>query len=449
MTRQRLTTLAALPLFVALPAFASAEEGTAQTFLWIMVILLLARLFSLVERIGQPAVLGELLVGVLLGNLALIGYGGVEPLKHDAILGFLAQLGVVILLFQIGLESNLQAMGQVGMRAFWVAVVGVIVPFALGTLLVGPWLMPQAPHIAHLFLGAALTATSVGITGRVFKDANALHLPEARIVLGAAVIDDVLGLIILAVVAGLAKTGSINAWDITRVSLLSLAFLVGAIGIGRVVTPLISRFMASVHPGTAMQFTFLISLCLAFAYLAHLVGLAPIVGAFAGGLILDASYLSRFEADMIKHEVQKLAFNRDAELEQEVNTLLDQHAAHRPMQLMEPIGYLLTPLFFVFTGMQVKLDVFANPHTLLLSTLILVIAIVGKLASGLVAGKVDKWLVGFGMVPRGEVGLIFAQMGKAIGAIDDEIYSVVVMVVVLSTLVTPPILARLLKRRDV
>ncbi|WP_205881850.1 cation:proton antiporter [Leeia aquatica] len=432
-------------LLLALPSWASSNAASTQTLLWVMLILLLARFSSLIERIGQPAVLGELLAGVALGNLALAGLPGLDQVHTDPVIRFLAELGVVILLFQIGLESNLQSMKQVGGRAFAVATVGVVVPFALGTLLIGPWLLPQAGLMAHLFLGAALTATSVGITGRVFRDAQALHTQEARIVLGAAVIDDVMGLVILAVVAGLAKPGSVDALEIARVSAVALLFLIAAVVLGRWLTPLISRFMASIHSGPAMQFTLLISFCLGFAWLSAAAGLAPIVGAFAAGLILDASYLSRFEAEMIRHEVHKVVLNHGAALEQEVDHILNQHAEHRPMRLMEPIGYLLTPIFFVVTGMQVKLDVFSQPHTLLLTALILLVAIVGKLCAGLAAGKSDRWLVGWGMVPRGEVGLIFAQMGKSIGALNDELYSVIVLVVVLSTLVTPPLLAWRLK----
>ncbi|QNM97389.1 cation:proton antiporter [Chitinimonas koreensis] len=430
----------------SLPAWAG-DTAAGEHFLWLMMLLLLARLASLVERIGQPAVLGELAIGIVLGNLALAGFGGLAPLKGDAILHFLAELGVVVLLFQIGLESELSAMRQVGLRAFLVAVVGVVLPFLLGTWLVGPLLLPAAPFVAHLFLGAALTATSVGITGRVFQDAGQLHSAEARIVLGAAVIDDVLGLIILAVVSAIAQTGSVGLAEVAIISAKSLAFLLGAVLLGQAVAPRLARRMARIHPGPAMQFTVLISFCLGFAYLAHQVGLAPIVGAFAAGLILESAYMRDFRRDDLHVTLGEALIPAEPALRAELERVLEHENRHRMQRLVEPVGFLLVPLFFVLTGMQVDLVSFADPHTVAIALAVTVVAVLGKIAAGLAAGPVDKWLVGWGMVPRGEVGLIFAAIGRQIGVVSAELYSVIVVVIVLTTLVTPPVLAWLLRRR--
>ena len=168
------------------------EVSFGVIFLWMAIILLVARATLLIERWGQPPVLGELLAGVVLGNLTLLGIHWLEPMRDNHILEFLAELGVVILLFQVGLESNITEMRRVGMRALLVACVGVVVPFIAGTYWVGPWLLPGLSFNAYLFLGATLTATSVGITARVFQDLKMLRSAEAQIVLGAAVIDDVL-----------------------------------------------------------------------------------------------------------------------------------------------------------------------------------------------------------------------------------------------------------------
>ena len=201
--------------------------------MWLALILLAAKLATLVERLGQPAVLGELIIGVLLGNLVLVGLNIFEPIKQDQFIAFLAELGVVILLFQIGLESNIEKMKQVGWRAFLVAGVGVVVPFILGTYLVGPWLLPGLDFNAYLFIGATLTATSVGITARVFQDLGKLQTKEAQIVLGAAVIDDILGLIILAVVSAMATGGNVGLGFLGIITLKAFLFLAGAIVFGR------------------------------------------------------------------------------------------------------------------------------------------------------------------------------------------------------------------------
>ena len=242
---------------------------SARLFLWIAVILITAKVGCLVDRIGQPVVLGELLAGILLGNLALVGFTALEPIGSDPIIAFLAELGVVVLLFQIGLESSVQSMMKVGVRALMVAVIGVIVPFVVGTWLVGPILMPGMSFNAYLFLGATLTATSVGITGRVFQDLGRLQMPAAQIVLGAAVIDDVLGLVILAVVSAIVSTGSLDAVGVGIILLKAFAFLAGALVLGQLAAPRISRMFAAVHTGVGMKFTLVISTCLVFAFIAQ------------------------------------------------------------------------------------------------------------------------------------------------------------------------------------
>ena len=443
----RLALAAALAFGVATSAHAAAPDGVAQSFLWVAVILVAAKLGSLVERAGQPVVLGEILVGVVLGNLVLFGIGFAEPMREDAVIVFLAQLGAVILLFQIGLESNVRTMRKVGARAFWVATVGVAVPFALGTCVVGPWLLPGLSDAAYLFLGAALTATSVGITGRVFRDAGVLQRAEAQIVLGAAVIDDVLGLIILAVVASIATKGAVDAASVGVTVVQALGFLAGALVLGQVGAPWLSRGFAKIHPGAGMKLTVALAVCLVFAYVAHAIGLAPIVGAFAAGLVLEEVHFRDFEAPRIRAEVLTAVARADERTRADVDKVLDHHRERHLEHLVEPVGHLLVPIFFVLAGMQVKLDALANPKILGLAAALTLVAIGGKIVSGLVAGRVNRWLVGWGMVPRGEVGLIFAFVGKAVGVLDDELFAVIVLMVVGTTLVTPPVLAWLLRRQ--
>ena len=436
-------------LTFAVPAMASTEAaGSAHTFavtfLWLAVILLAARISALIERLGQPAVLGELLVGVLLGNFVLIGLGIFEPIKQDQFIAFLAELGVVILLFQIGLESNIGKMKQVGMRAFLVACVGVVVPFVLGTYVVGPWFLPGLSFNTYLFLGAILTATSVGITARVFQDLGKLQTKEAQIVLGAAVIDDVLGLIILAVVSAIATGGNASLGMVSLITAKALAFLVGAIFFGQLLAPQLGKYLSKIHSGAGMKLTMALAFGLVFAYLAQEIGLAPIVGAFAAGLVLDPVHFKDFEKPSVVGDIHSAT---GGELEK-VNAVLEQHREKHVEDLMRPIGYLLVPLFFVVTGMGVKLETLFNLPILLLALGITVVAFIGKIVAGAVAGKVDRWVVGFGMIPRGEVGLIFVMMGKTIGVISDQVFSAIVIVVILSTLLTPPILTFLLKRGD-
>jgi len=439
-----------LSLFLIPIAYASGggnADHFANLFLWIAVLLVMAKISSLVEKVGQPAVLGELVLGVILGNLALMGIGVFDPIKDDGIILFLAELGVVILLFQIGLESHIEEMKKVGMRAFMVAIVGVVVPFGLGYV-AGMWLMPGMDTNSYLFLGATLTATSVGITGRVFRDLNKLQTREAQIVLGAAVIDDVMGLIILAVVSAIVTTGVVSTSDISLITTKAILFLVGALFLGQLLAPYIGQFFSRIHTGVGMKFTIAISFCLIFAYLAHFVGLAPIVGAFAAGLMLKPVYFSRFDEPQIQVPIEKAIEKADEHTKCEVKRVLDKHTAHHIDRLIEPLGHFLVPLFFVVTGMQVNLETLFDPKILGIALVITVVAFIGKLVAGIVAGPVNKYIVGWGMAPRGEVGLIFAMIGKQLGVISEELFSVVIIMVILTTLLTPPILNYLLRRAD-
>lgn len=444
-----------LLFFIAPLAYASGSGGgVAMNFLWIAVLLLLAKASSLIEKWGQPAVLGELVMGVILGNLVLVNIDVFESVKHDQIIAFLAELGVVILLFQIGLESKIEEMREVGWRAFWVATVGVIAPFGLGTFLVGPWLMPGLPFNAYLFLGAALTATSVGITGRVFRDLGKLQTREAQIVLGAAVIDDVMGLIILAVITAIVKTGAVSVYDIGLITLKALLFLIGAILLGRWLAPWIGKGFSKINTGIGMKFTIAISLCLIFASLAHLVGLAPIVGAFAAGLMLETVYFKPFAKPTINEEIEEAVKHADDNTQQQVKTVLNRHNEHHLDELVAPLGHFLVPLFFIVTGMQVNLETLFDPAILGVALAITAVAFIGKLVAGVVAGPVNKYIVGWGMAPRGEVGLIFAmiglQLGKELGVvvISEEMFSVIIIMVILTTLLTPPILNYLLRKQS-
>ncbi|HVK72019.1 MAG TPA: cation:proton antiporter [Kofleriaceae bacterium] len=401
----------------------------ARLFLAIAVILGAAKLVGdLFARLGLPPVLGELGAGITLGNLDLLGWHAFDFAVTDPNLAFLAELGVIVLLFQVGLESNLAQMARVGLIAFAVACVGVALPMALGYGLHAV-LAPAKTWHTHLFIGAILTATSVGITARVFKDLGEIDSPTGRVVLGAAVIDDVLGLIVLAVVAGVVVGAGgggepLDAGGIVAIIGKAVGFLAAAIALGPWLSKRLYRAASLLRVHGVLLATSL-AFCFAIAYAAHAVGLAPIVGAFAAGLVLD---------EVVFHD----------------------HLAKgdRPLEhQLEPIGQLLTPLFFVLTGARVDLGAFGDTEALALAGALTAAAIIGKQACALVAfgPGIDRLSVGIGMIPRGEVGLIFAATGAALtldgqSVVDPRTYAAVVLMVMITTLVTPPLLAWSLRR---
>ena len=380
-------------------------------------------------RLRQPAVLGELTAGVLLGALDLVGVGWLQPIESNATIDILARLGVIILLFEVGLESTVRDMLKVGWPSLVVAVLGVVTPFALGWG-VGAWLLPGHSVYVHAFLGATLTATSVGITARVLKDLNRSRTAEAHVILGAAVIDDVLGLVILAVVTGViaaADIGSSIAFgDIALILGKAVAFLFGAMALGVYLSPKLFG-LASRMRGRGVLLATALVFCFLLAWLSGLIGLAPIVGAYAAGLILESAHFK----DFVERGEQQLE------------------------DLVHPISSFLVPVFFVLMGMRVELRAFARPEVLGLAALLTVAAIAGKQACALGAWgrKLDGLSIGIGMIPRGEVGLIFANIGLGLvvageRVVDEGIYSSVVIMVIVTTMITPPALKWSLERGE-
>ncbi|OQX91426.1 MAG: hypothetical protein B6D58_08180 [candidate division Zixibacteria bacterium 4484_95] len=401
------------------------EEDFGSILLSLVIILMAAKIGGdLCERVKQPAVLGELVFGVILGNIYLLGFGGFEQIKHHISIEILAEIGVIILLFEVGLETSIKEMLSVGLVSFLVAILGVVTPFLLGWG-VSVWFLPEASIYVHIFIGATLTATSVGITARVLSDMGRLRYRESKIILGAAVIDDVLGLVILSIVTGIISAagsgngGGISSLAVLLIILKAFLFIFGSLLVGSFLAPRIFSFVSKMR-GAGLLISFALMFCFLLAYFAKIIDLAPIVGAFAAGLILeDVHYRS-------------LTLKGEAELS----------------VLLKPIAAFLVPIFFVNMGIRVDLTSFTNFSILGFAIVLTLVAIIGKQVCSLgvlFEKKINKWVVGIGMIPRGEVGLIFAGIGSkmilnGIPVIDSSTFSAVIIMVILTTLITPPVL---------
>jgi Kef-type K+ transport system membrane component KefB len=416
------------------PDAAPASHDLNTTVLvGIAVMLVVAKLIGeLFERHGQPGVLGELTAGIILGNLVLLGFHLLEPLKTNEVLSALAEIGVIILLFEVGLESDIKEMLEVGWSSLAVAVLGVIAPFFLG-IAVAAFFIPGEATLAHIFIGATLSATSVGITARVFKDLNKLSTREARIVLGAAVIDDVLGLLILAVVAGAIKAStagtSLSLLAVTLIAGKAILFLVLSILVGQYVVPHLLRGAGRLET-RGVLLTLAVAFCFLLSWAAAMVGLAPIVGAFAAGLVLDEVHYKP----------------------------VDGRSERDLRDLLQPVSTFLVPIFFVLMGLKVDLSLFAKTELLGFALALTVAAILGKqiCVLGVFQKATNRLVVGLGMIPRGEVGLIFAAIGSSLmlpttsGQLEPVIgrstFGAVVIMVFITTIVAPPALKWALSR---
>jgi len=440
------------------------HDPVATVILWLTIIFAFALIGRyLARRLNQPGVLGELLMGVILGNVlylcgsqlivilregsavfsimrSLLGglplseavnlnisnakyaaqisvvlssANGIECIKVGYILDIFSRYGVIFLLFMVGLESSLQELRYTGKEALRVAVIGVVAPILLG-FAVAYFLLPVTSYKDSLFVAATLCATSIGITARVLAEMKKLQTREAKTILGAAMLDDILGLVILAIVSSIVINGEVDGMLITRVIISTILFFGSILLIGPWILRklvLCFQFLELWEAKLFISFIFLMAL----SWLATVVQLASIIGAFAAGLIINDSY-----------------FKTSNKKDQSPLIIRD---------LVAPLEAILAPLFFMLIGIQVKLETFFDWQVLLMAGGLIVAAIIGKLVSGFGADKKDdRLLIGIGMLPRGEVGLVFASIGKTLGVMSDQLFSAIILMVIVTTMIAPPMI---------
>ncbi len=414
----------------------------AQVLLTLAIVFILAKSMSrVVSKFGAPGLIGEIVLGVILANLVLGDFNIAEALdirdgdETKDVLELFSELGVVFLLFTVGLETRVKDLTSVGKAAVLVAVMGVIVPFIVGYAYV--MLFYDGEFYHSMFMGAAMVATSVGITARVIKDMGLMDVKESRIIIGAAVIDDILGMIVLAIVSGMAKTGEIDVLNVVKVASIAIAFVLVVLFIAGKIIPMIHQKYREYNdrriaedpdflPFRANMFILAVAVCLVFAYFADYVGLATIIGSFLGGM------------------------------------LFAEHAWEWKLEeKFESISTLFVSFFFVYVGMNVDLQMFFDKPELLITALIVIaLACVTKyIGCGLGAKIADPHLekssfniIGCGMMPRGEVGIIVALIGTKImvdntSAVSPEMYAIIVLMCIATTIIAPPILSVLYSKK--
>ena len=397
-----------------------------QIILGLFLILISARFFAeLFAHIGIPPVLGEVFAGIVIGPSLL------NLVQPNEIIKILAEIGIILLLFEVGMETDLDKLRREGIKSVLLALAGVVLPFVLG-FAVGYYIF-SLPLLVSLFIGGTLTATSIGITVRVLKDLKAEKSFLAQIVIGAAVLDDIVGVILLVILADFAFSGRVDIFHAVKATVLVLVFLVAAPLLASLLARLIYIYDAKYRRLPGFIPTVVISLILLFAYIAHIFGAPEIVGAFAAGVALSRSFFVPFAAFLKREEKER--FFRDLEPQ------------------MKPLIYLFTPIFFVSVGLAMNLREidYSSPLFWGLTAILFLVAFFGKAAGAyLIRGlsHIERLIVGIAMVPRGEVGLIFAELGRNAKIFANDIYSALVFVVILTTLL-PPFLLKVLYKRYV
>lgn len=413
--RVRVATLLGL---LGIPVLAFASGGTddlftRHTLVLFALITLAAWMGFLFEKLGLPELVGEIFAGIVLGNLMVFGLDldvG-KLLRESEFMRYGAELGVVLLLFSVGLESNIRDLLKVGRNAMLVATTGVILPVVLGLAAVTT--MGFASGLAGWFVGATLAATSVGVTAKALGEHGVIGSPSSQVILGAAVIDDILGILLLAMLASIATTGDFSGTSLMWILLKAVGFFAAAILVGERMLPHVIR-ITSINTKSSFRTAFAVCFALGAAQVAAFAGLAPIIGAFVAGLLLDDVHF------------------------QTAGNFRKQHLE----DLLKPITDIMLTIFFVSIGAQVQLQALGEAASVMMVGMLLLVAILSKGVTGfLVVGRgFDRVGIGIGMIPRGEVGLIFASFAFAHHVFDAKAYSMLVMVVLLSTIAGPILL---------
>ncbi len=415
-----LCLLVAAALVPGLAMASGVSETFTRTSLLLILMITAADVCGFIfERLGMAEILGEIYAGIMLGNLALIGidFNLGELLRSSEFMVYSSELALVLLLFLVGLESEMRALLKVGSNALAVAVTGVVLPVSLG--LAAGSVLSYGTGVEGWFVGATLAATSVGITAKLLGDNGLVNTSSARVILGAALIDDVLGILLLAVLASVVVSGEVSPMDLLLIVAKALLFFAVALLVGQKLMPGVIHIV-SLNKHSSVWTGFALCLALGFAQLAQVAGLAPLIGAFLAGLLLD-------------------------DVDFQVGNALQKH---RLQELVKPISDIMITIFFVGIGAQVQLQALLDPGILLIIGGLTVVAVASKgLAGYAVHGPgFDRLGIGFGMIPRGEVGLVFAAYAFGHQVFSAQMYSALVMVVLLTTLVGPILLKPRLAR---
>ncbi len=412
---QRLPWL--LLALLVLPQVASANGAsdafTSTTLLLILFLTVADICGVLAEKLGMTEMVGEIFAGIVLGNLALIGidFDVGELLRSSDFMVYASELAIVLLLFIVGLESNAKELLKVGANAGSVALAGVALPLILGAF--ASTSVGFAAGIDSWFVGATLAATSVGITAKLLEESGLINTPSARVILGAAVLDDVLGILILAVLAGILASGTFQVSGLLLIAAKAILFFALAVWLAHRILPAAVHF-ASLSKHSSIWAGLALSFALIMAQLAAYADLAPLIGAFLAGLLLD-----------------------------DMHFVVGGHKAkHRVEEMLQPMTDIMLSIFFVGIGSQVQLGLLADISTLMVIAMLLVVALASKAIAGFAArgAEFDRLGIGLGMVPRGEVGLVFASFALTHQIFDSQMFSLIVLIVLLSTIIGPILL---------
>lgn len=452
--RNKLNFLLLISLVIAIPCYAltvgSTPDLTPAIYLWLALSILMSRSFAIVKKIGLPLVTSEILAGVALGNLHFFGIQTFAGMENNEIIKFLAEIGAMILMFEIGLETQLEDISSKIGSGIKIALFGTLLTFIGGYYLTDLF-YPTAPQGSRMLMGLVAAATATGISGKVFKDLKIINSIEVQTVLTASLIDEVISIMCFAVLSGILITGNFSSNELVVSAAKTTLFFLISISLGRRITPLLTRFSAKIHAGISMKIGILFMLCTFYTWLASILNLAPVIGAFIAGLIINPDYFRDFSQAKFLRDFKYIAqHTTDENAKLQIIKTVNTYELKSLDELIKPLSNIFVPIFFTYIGLIFQIKDLANPKILCFTLAFVFISLLGRITSGFSeTNRLNKWVIGLGMTPVGEAGLIFAITGTQLGLINNEIMSSVILTLVLVTILTPILLKSAIKYQNV
>ncbi len=427
------------------------QEYDPIIILWLVIFILFSRLLSIVKKIGLPLVVGEILSGIIIGALGNYGFTTFKNIEHSSIIKFLAELGAIFLMFEIGLESKFSDLKKNFKKGFVVAIAGTILTGMAGYL-ISAYLIPNPTTGRNLLFIVIIAATATGISARTFKDMKIISTKEVKIVLVASIIDELISIFCFGIISAMLIGTVFNIISLSISLLQVLAFFIFALTFGHYITPILTKWSIKIHAGINMKIGVLLFCCFSLSWIAHVSGLASVIGAFIAGLVLDEIYFTSYSKSNFFIKLRNLKNKvNDPELKHQFDEIITHQESKNLEELIKPLAHLFVPVFFIYIGIMLNVSALFHFQTLMITFVILLFSFFGRIISGYCVhnNHLNKILIGLGMTPVGEAGLIFAIFGKNAGIIDDNVLVSIVSVLVLSAIITPVFIKLAIKYKGV
>lgn len=435
--------------FATVVAPVDGQDFSSAIYLWLALSIAMSRGFTIVNKIGLPIITAEILAGMLLGNLDAFGINIFYHMYDNEIIKFMAELGAMILMFEIGLETRLSEITSKIGSGLKLALIGTILTFA-GGYLATHLIYPEATNISCILVGLICAATATGISGKVFKDMKILNTIEVKTVLTASLIDEIISILCFAILSGVFITGKVNLNEFILATTKTALFLLLSISIGGRLMPLLVKWAVKIHAGISMKIGILFLICTFYSWLASVLGLPSVIGAFIAGIIINPEYFKNFSQSKVLRDLKHIATNTtDIHTRELIHKTVIHQEEKSLDELIKPLSNIFVPIFFTYIGLIFDYSALNNLHVLIFSFILILTSLFGRFITGFSEkGNLNKYVIGLGITPIGEAGLIFTIIGRDLKLLNEDMVASIILALIIISILSPILLKLAIKKKS-